>query len=116
MNRQTITIRRVGSVTFGVVLLITGCLLLAHMFFPQFNYFMIYRFWPIALILLGIEVLMGTRTKSYEVLDEKGKVVEQSKTVYDFPAIIMMTVSLGFAVLMAMTYWVYETNGYFTYY
>ncbi len=113
MNGQTIRIRRVGSVTFGVVLVVLGCLLLIQTLFPQFSYYMVYRFWPVMLITLGIEVLAGTRGKNYEVLDEKGKVVEQNKTVYDFPAILMMTVILGFAVFMAMVYWVYETNGYF---
>lgn len=112
MNRQTIRIRRVGSVTFGAVLLVTGILLLIHTFFPQFDSFMVYRFWPVSLILLGIEVLLGTRPQNYEVLDDNGKVVEQSKTVYDLPAIIMTAVMVGFAIFMAMVYWVYETNGY----
>lgn len=112
MNKQMITIRRVGSITFGVVLVVMGCLFLLHMFFPQFNYFMIYRFWPVVLILLGIEVLVGSRGKNYEVLNEEGKIIEQSKMVYDFAAILMMALILGIAIFMAMVYWVYETNGY----
>lgn len=112
MEKQTITIRRVGSVTFGVVLILIGSLFLAHMFFPQ-HYFYIYKFWPVILILLGIEVLVGTRGKNYEVLDEEGKVIEQSKSVYDFAAIIMMSIILGIAIFAASVYWGYETNGWF---
>ncbi len=95
MEKQTVTIRRVGSVSFGIVLLMSGFLLLAHTLFPQFDYLTVYRFWPITLIILGIEVLIGSRGKNVEVLDERGRVIEQSKTVYDFAAIIMTAVVLG---------------------
>ena len=62
MEKQ-IRVRRVGSFTFGIVLILTGALFLVHIFFPAFNYYLIYRFWPVILILLGIEVLAGTRYK-----------------------------------------------------
>ena len=35
MERQTIRIRRVGSVTFGMVLVVTGVLFLIHLFPPE---------------------------------------------------------------------------------
>lgn len=112
MEKQTVTIRRVGSVSFGIVLLLSGFLLLAHTFFPQFNYLMVYRFWPVTLIIMGIEVLAGARGKNVEVLNEQGKVIEQNKTVYDFAAIIMMVVVLGTVIFTAMVYRLYEMNGY----
>lgn len=105
MGRQTITVHRVGSVTFGLTLVTTGLLFLANLFFPAFDYLTIYRFWPVILILLGIEVLFGSRQKNVEVLDEEGKVVQQSKVVYDVPAILLMIVLTVFAMCMAVVYW-----------
>lgn len=110
MDKQTIQIRRVGSVTFGTVLIATGILFLFHLFFPAFNYYLIYRFWPVILILLGLEVLAGSRQKSYEITDSEGKIVEQSKIVYDVPAILLMITLTGFSMCMALVDWVYETQ------
>ena len=64
MGKQTIRIRRVGSVTFGTILILTGVLFIIHLLFPAFQFFFIYRFWPVILILLGIEVLAGSRYKT----------------------------------------------------
>lgn len=107
MGKQTVTIRRVGTVTFGLTLVTTGILFLANLFYPAFDYLMVYRFWPLILIFLGIEVLLGSRQKSVEVLNEEGKVVEQSKVIYDVPAILLMIVLTGFAMCMAVIYWVW---------
>lgn len=112
MDRQTITIRRVGAVTFGFVLVVTGVLFLIHAFYPQLHLLMIYRFWPVILIILGVEVLLGNRHKNFEVLDESGKIVEKCRTVYDVPAILMMSAVSCFAMVMALVYWVYETNNF----
>lgn len=112
MEKQTIKVRRVGSVTFGTILVLTGVLFLAHLFFPAFNYFLIYRFWPVILILLGIEVLAGSRQKTYEIIDDQGKIIEQSKVVYDVAAILLMIALTGFSMFMALISWVYETQNY----
>ncbi|MBO5054757.1 MAG: hypothetical protein J5988_04140 [Eubacterium sp.] len=113
MEKQTIKVRRVGSVTFGTVLIVTGALFLVHIFFPGFNYFLIYRFWPIILILLGVEVLAGSRQKTYEIIDNQGNVVEQSKVVYDVAAILLMIALTAFAMCMALIDWAYQAEGYF---
>ena len=105
MERQTIRIRRVGSVTFGVVLIVTGILFLLHLFLPAMNYVMIFRLWPVILILLGAEVLLGCRHKWYEVLDEKGNIKEQQKTVYDVTAIMLTLVLTCFAIGMGVVDW-----------
>lgn len=113
MGKQTIRIRRVGSVTFGTILILTGVLFLIHLLFPSFRYVLIYRFWPVILIMLGIEVLAGSRYRTYEILDEQGKTVEQSKVVYDVAAILLMIAVTGFVMVMALAEWVfYETQTY----
>ena len=105
MGKQTIRIRRVGSVTFGIVLVITGVIFLLQQLFPNLSYEMIFRFWPVILIGLGIEVLLGSRQKNVEVLNEEGKIVEQSKVVYDVPAILLTIVLIFFSIFMAMMNW-----------
>ena len=52
------TIRRVGSVTFGLTLICYGVLFLAHLFFPVIKYKYIFRLWPVVFILLGGEILV----------------------------------------------------------
>lgn len=101
MERKTITVRRVGTVTFGIVLIATGILFLIHLAIPSFRCFVVYRFWPVILILLGIEVLLGSRGRNYEVLDDAGEVVEQSKMVYDVPAILLTSLLTLFSMCMA---------------
>ena len=112
MGKQTIRIRRVGSITFGVVLVTTGILFLTETFLPNLDYWIMFRFWPIILILLGIEVLMSTRQKSWEILDETGKVVEQNKVIYDVPAIVLTMFLVGFSLVMGVVNWaVYHSGG-----
>lgn len=101
MEKQTIRIHRVGSVTFGLVLIATGMIFLFELFFPRLDYRLVLRFWPLILILLGMEVLSGCRQKSYEILDKKGKVLEQNRVVYDVPAILLTMVLVLFSIVMA---------------
>lgn len=112
MERETIRVRRVGSVTFGVVLITIGVLFLLHVFFPRMDYEVIFHFWPLILISLGVEVLFGSRGQSFEIRDGEGKLVEQSKMVYDVTAIILTIVLTLFAVLMGMIDWAEVHSGY----
>lgn len=102
MNRQTIRIRRVGSVTFGIVLIVTGALGLVQILLPHMDYRFILHLWPLILVLLGIEVLIASRQKNVEILDESGKPVEQNKVVYDVPAILLTMVLTGFSLCMGV--------------
>lgn len=102
MEKQTIRIRRVGSVTFGIVLIVTGVLFLVHLFLPRLDYRMVFQFWPLILITLGVEVLFGSRQKTYEVRNEKGQIIEQSKVIYDVSAIILTFVLTGFSLFMGL--------------
>lgn len=49
--------RRVGTLTAGIVLIIFGVLFLLHLISPNINYLVIISFWPVILIILGIEVI-----------------------------------------------------------
>ena len=105
MEKQTIRIHRVGSVTFGLVLITTGVLFLFHLFLPRLDYRMIYQFWPLILIILGVEVLFSNRQKPYEIWGPQGQIVEQNKVVYDIPAILLTVVLTAFSMLMGMIDW-----------
>lgn len=83
--------RRVGSVTFGLTLILFGVLFLLHIVIPALHYEMIFQFWPVVFVLLGIEILVENRRSN-----EK-----QYRFIYDFPAILMLVILLLFAMVMA---------------
>ncbi len=111
-GRATIRIHRVGSVTFGAVLVVMGVLFLVDVFFPGMDYEMVFHFWPLILISLGVEVLFGSRQKNVEVRNEEGKLIEQSRVVYDVPAIILTMVLVLFAMVMGIMNWALVHSGY----
>lgn len=53
--------RRVGTFTFGIVLVLTGLFMAAALFFPKVNPEIFLKFSPVILITLGVEVLLSTR-------------------------------------------------------
>ena len=83
--------RRVGSVTFGLTLILFGVLFLIHTVMPSLHYEMIFQFWPVVFVLLGIEILIENHKSN----------TDQCKFVYDFPAVLMLVVMLLFAMVMA---------------
>ncbi len=57
-------VRRIGTVAFALLLIVSGFLLIAQQFLPNFDLLYVFRFAPVLLILLGIEVLIySTNTK-----------------------------------------------------
>ena len=53
--------RRVGTFTFGVVLVVTGAAMLVSMFFPRLELTWLLQLSPLALIGLGAEALLAAR-------------------------------------------------------
>lgn len=53
--------RRVGTFTFGIVLVIAGIAMTAALFFPSLDFRLLLKLSPAVLILLGTEVLLSTR-------------------------------------------------------
>ncbi|MCM1266571.1 MAG: hypothetical protein NC302_01590 [Bacteroidales bacterium] len=77
---ETLRTRRVGSVTFGLTLILFGILFLIHIVLPKLHYAVIFRMWPVVFILLGVEILAENHKS------DAGK----CKIIYDFPAILML--------------------------
>lgn len=83
--------RRIGSITLGITLVLCGAVYLMQMIIPGLNYFVILRFWPVVLIILGIEILIeNNRSKSTDV-----------HFIYDFASIIMIMATGAFTMCMA---------------
>ena len=78
-------VRRVGTATFGGMLVLFGLLFILHMFLLGLTYVWIFRLWPVMFITLGVEVLLSA-----------GKAGE--RVVYDGIAMLLM----GFLTLFAM--------------
>lgn len=54
-------VRRVGSITCGMLLIVFGILFALHFFLPALSYEKIFCFWPCLLIMLGAEMLLSNR-------------------------------------------------------
>lgn len=52
-------VHRVGSISFGMILILLGILLLLRLMIPALTYTVILDFWPVTLIVLGLEVLLA---------------------------------------------------------
>lgn len=89
MEKKNHKIHRVGTLTFGCMLILYGILFLARLFFPGLHYEMIFRLWPVLFIFLGLEVLLGNRRRNTEF-------------VYDKTAIILLVFLTLFAFAMAV--------------
>lgn len=80
---------RVGTITLGCVLILVGGLCMAHMFFPSLSYAVIYRFWPVILIALGVEVLLAQARS------------EKVEFFYDGWAVVMMVLLIFLCMFLA---------------
>lgn len=96
--------RRVGSVTFGLTLILFGVLFLVNIILPTLHYEVIFRLWPVVFIFLGIEILVENHRSNEE----------KCRFVYDFPAIVMLALMLLFAMMMAAVDYAftYQNNFY----
>ena len=82
-------VRRIGTVTLGLGLLVFGTLFLVHTFWDGLSYGIILRCWPLLLISLGVETLWSLR--------EDG----ESRWGYDKGAVGLMILLSLFAMMMA---------------
>ncbi len=80
--------RRVGTLTLGCVLILSGGGFLLHLFVPTLSYLALLNFWPVILIILGIETLV-----SYAVNKEE-------KIRYDGWSVVIVIAMSFFSVCM----------------
>ena len=88
MEKKNNRVHRVGTWTFGCMLILYGVLFLARLFFPELHYEMIFRLWPLLFIFLGLEVLLGNCRRD-------------TAFVYDKTAIVLIVFLTLFAFTMA---------------
>lgn len=81
---------KVGTVTFGTILIVLGVLLILHVFIPALSYTVILDFWPSVLILLGIEILAANFRS------------EKAAFIYDGWSIFFLFLTLGFTMCMGI--------------
>lgn len=60
INSEYVKPRRVGTITMGIVLIITGGLLLYSLWGDNVDFTMVIKFAPVILVALGIEILLQT--------------------------------------------------------
>ena len=80
-------IHRVGTITLGISLILAGVLFMVSTIFPVITYEMIFQFWPIIFIALGVEILLAN--------------YKADKFQYDGGAIIILILLTFFAMGMA---------------
>ena len=79
---------RVGTITFGTSMIAFGAMFLIHMFVPAVSYRFILSTWPCIFIMLGVEILLGSRRKKV-------------RFTYDAAGIVLTGVMIIFAMFMA---------------
>ncbi len=86
---QNKNVRKLGTLTFGIVMVASGIAFLVHTIFDQISYELIFRFWPTIFILLGLEILIGA-----------GK--RETKYKYDIVSVFLMMTLVFFAMGLAV--------------
>lgn len=101
---------RVGTVTFGMMLILFGVLFMAHIFVPWLSCRFILRLWPLVFIFLGIEVLAGSHhaAKAYAAGDG-----EKVNFIYDKTAIFLTVCLTFFAMVLAVADYALELEGWY---
>lgn len=82
---------KIGTVTFGISLVAVGGAFLLHFFVPAINVATVISFWPVILILLGLEVLTGSFMNREEIT-----------VTYDKTGIILTALLVLFTMGMGM--------------
>ena len=80
--------RRVGTFTMGISLIFIGLTLIASLFLNLQYVSLIFKFWPVILIMLGVEVLFFLKESKKD-----GKPVK-----YDFASIAIIMLVLFFSM------------------
>ncbi len=60
-------VRKVGTVTLGVTLVAFGLAYLVQLFIPTLSCMMIMKAWPVAFIILGVEIILSNISHKEEI-------------------------------------------------
>ena len=85
--------RRVGTLTFGIVLVVSGILMLLCMFFPAMDFSWAIKLSPLALVSLGVETLLAAR--------------DGSRLKYDWVGMILCCLIVGVAMALFAAAWLF---------
>lgn len=83
-------IKKVGTLTLGVMLIVFGLLFLTKIFFISLSYEIVLKLWPIVFILLGLEILVANHK------------LELDELKYDKTAFALIFILSIFAMAMAV--------------
>lgn len=101
---ETMRTHRVGTITCGLVLVLYGILFLLRWALPFLNYGIIFELWPVVLIMLGLEILIGCT----------GRRSQKRNFKYDFGSVLIILVMMGFSMIMAaVDYGMYYGGWYY---
>ena len=85
--------RRIGTFTLGIMLIMYGILFVINIFNDKLNYGTIFKFWPVLLITLGLEILVGLYSK------------KKTKFVYDKGSVVLLILITIFILVAASAQW-----------
>ena len=85
--------RRVGTVTFGLVLLVSGIVMLISMFMPQLDFTWVLKGAPLLLVSLGAETLLSAR--------------RGSRIKYDWVGMLLCGVIVSAALVLYVLAWLF---------
>ncbi|MFT3983888.1 MAG: hypothetical protein QM697_08260 [Lachnospiraceae bacterium] len=95
---------RVGTLTLGITLVVSGIAFLVRLFVPALTYYTIMKAWPIVFIFLGIEVLFSAAHASDDTCP----------VIYDKSAIFITAMLILFAMCIGSLTLLMERNAQFT--
>lgn len=101
MNKAS---RKIGTFTLGISLVLFGAIFLLKLFFNTITYAFIFRFWPLILVILGLEVLVSYFKN------------ESEKMNYDAISLVLICLITVFTMGMAVAdFLITNVNQYIVY-
>ena len=86
-------VKRVGTVTFGLSLISIGALFIVNIFVSSFSVWEALKFWPVILVMLGIEILASLALGNRKNTQFKFDWVSMLLTVF----MVLFSMSMAFA-------------------
>ncbi|MBQ7778005.1 MAG: hypothetical protein IJ396_03795 [Oscillibacter sp.] len=92
MTNSEIPCRRVGTFTFGVILVVSGAAMLTAIYWPEFNLQWLLQLSPLLLISLGVETLIAAR--------------DNRRIKYDWVGMLLCCLIVGAALCLFAVSWI----------